>query len=344
MTPPGATIAESMERNSIDQTEMAERLGISRKHLVDILNGSAPITTDTALRLQRVLNVPARFWNSLERLYREFLASRADERAMMEQAQWADNFKAFYSRMADWGWVSPARKSSEKLKALLSFFAVASPDAWKVRWERLQAQFRKSPKLKSDKYALSAWLRRGEIMASLIRTGPFNNERFRAALHEIRAMTSCPPDSLQEGLNHLCAPCGVAVVFVPELPNTASGATRWINPDKAILQLSLRYKTNDHLWFTFFHEAGHILLHQKKAIFVESDHYQNACEAEADTFACDMLIPHSQWAAFIARNVFIKSTIIPFADSHRIAPAIVVARLQHEKRIPFQTALNSLTK
>jgi hypothetical protein len=54
------------------------------------------------------------------------------------------------------------------------------------------------------------------------------------------------------------------VVFVPELPRTGTwGATRWLG-DRAAIQLSLRYKSNDHLWFTFFHEAGHILKHGRK--------------------------------------------------------------------------------
>jgi Zn-dependent peptidase ImmA (M78 family) len=68
-------------------------------------------------------------------------------------------------------------------------------------------------------------------------------------------------------MQELCAGAGVAVVFVPALPKTGvSGATRWINSNKALIQLSLRYRTDDHLWFTFFHEAGHILLHGKKEL------------------------------------------------------------------------------
>jgi len=31
---------------------------------------------------------------------------------------------------------------------------------------------------------------------------------------------------------------------------------------KALIQLSLSYKTNDHLWFTFFHKAGHRVMRQ----------------------------------------------------------------------------------
>ena len=58
-----------------------------------------------------------------------------------------------------------------------------------------------------------------------------------------------------------------------------------------MLLLSLRYSTNDHLWFTFFHEAAHLLLHGKKLQFVEGlDELDEEAEAEADRFACDWLI------------------------------------------------------
>jgi len=61
----------------------------------------------------------------------------------------------------------------------------------------------------------------------------------------------------------------VAIVFVPELPKLrVSDATRWLASNKALIQLSLRYKTDDHLWFTFFHDAGHILLHGKREMFL----------------------------------------------------------------------------
>ncbi len=67
-----------------------------------------------------------------------------------------------------------------------------------------------------------------------------------------------------------CAAVGVAVVLVPELPGTrVSGATRWLTPGKALIQLSLRYKSDDQLWFTFFHEAAHVLLHGKRDLFIE---------------------------------------------------------------------------
>ena len=135
------------------------------------------------------------------------------------------------------------------------------------------------------------------------------------------------------------AEAGVAVVFVPSLPKTGvSGATRWMNANKAIIQLSLRYRTNDHLWFTFFHEAGHILLHGKKDLFLE---YKNGLddekEQQANQFAQNELIPEKAMNQFISQGDLTKNSIKAFAKEVGIAPGIVVGQLQHRDLINYQT-------
>jgi Zn-dependent peptidase ImmA (M78 family) len=147
-----------------------------------------------------------------------------------------------------------------------------------------------------------------------------------------------PIDTVQEELMRLCAKAGVAVVFVQELPNTdICGSTQWLTPAKALIQLSLRYKTDDQLWFTIFHEAGHILKHGKRHIFLETEQEnQEADEEEANTFASNMLINRAEWRQFIARDTYrTKAGIQDFAQKAGIAPGIVVGRLQHEKLLPF---------
>ncbi len=132
----------------------------------------------------------------------------------------------------------------------------------------------------------------------------------------------------------------VAVVFVPQLPKTrTSGATHWLNPDKALIQLSLRYKTNDHLWFAFFHESGHILLHGKRDFFLEGNDVVSVenrdKELEANKFAEDLLIPPAELKQFLASNQQLsKAGIEQFAAKIGIAPGIVVGRLQHDGVLP----------
>ena len=141
----------------------------------------------------------------------------------------------------------------------------------------------------------------------------------------------------------LCAEAGVAVVLVPQLSETrANGATQWLATDKALLQLSLRYKKNDQFWFSFFHEAGHILLHGKRDAFIDDgrdrhDPQVNAeKEQEVDRFAADFLIELTLYQRFVASNKpFSKLAIQQFAAELGIAPGILVGRLQHDKHLPF---------
>jgi len=128
------------------------------------------------------------------------------------------------------------------------------------------------------------------------------------------------------------------VVFIPALPKTrASGVTRWLSPEKALIQLSLRYKTDDHLWFSFFHEAGHILKHGKREIFIDGDDIgmDEIKEDEANRFASDFLIPRKNYSQLIENKIFTKATIQRFAEEIKIAPGIVVGRLQHDDRLPM---------
>jgi HTH-type transcriptional regulator / antitoxin HigA len=137
-------------------------------------------------------------------------------------------------------------------------------------------------------------------------------------------------------MQELCAQAGVAIVFVPALPKTGvSGATRWLNPNKALIQLSLRYKTDDHLWFTFFHEAGHILLHGKKELFIEGNNgLDDVKEGEANEFAQIELIPRKSLAAFLEKKPYSKTAIQRFSREIGIAPGIVVGQLQHTGMLP----------
>jgi Zn-dependent peptidase ImmA (M78 family) len=86
---------------------------------------------------------------------------------------------------------------------------------------------------------------------------------------------------------------GVAIVFVRTPTGCgASGATHFESTDKAIVQLSFRYRSDDHFWFTVFHEIGHLLLHPTSPLFVEGPDYEmTEEESEANRFAADILVP-----------------------------------------------------
>jgi len=315
---------------------------------------------ETALQFERVLGVPASFWNSLEQNYRAALARIAERERLEQQTGWLAEIPV--KELVRAKWIEARDSSVEQLDALLSFFGVASVDAWRDVWGGLKGAvaFRQSLTFDSDFGAVAAWLRKGELEARRVETKSFDAARFRAALSDARSLTRELPEVFCEALVRICADAGVAVLFVQELPKLrVCGATRWLTSEKALIQLTLRYKTDDHLWFTFFHEAGHILLHGKRAVFVEEvaraarviegkgrspAGVTEAEEEDANRFARDILIPNDQYKLFLQRGDLSAASITAFADELRIAPGIVVGRLQHDGKLPFPTPLNKLKR
>jgi hypothetical protein len=241
--------------------------------------------------------------------------------------------------MVKLGWLKTTNDSVSQLQGLLRFFGIASPE----QWERAYAETlcRKSETSKPE--PLSVWFRAGELVAHGITCAPFNAELFKEILLRARAITRTDPAQFKKPLVEACAEAGVAVVLVRELPSSSiSGATRWLSPTKALIQLSLRYKRYDQLWFTFFHEAGHILLHGKTRVFLEreSDHEQQEdpkLEEEANKFARDILIPPTEYTRFVSQagGTFTAGSVRAFAERIGVDPGIVVGRLQHDRLLTF---------
>jgi HTH-type transcriptional regulator/antitoxin HigA len=343
---PGETLEELLEEREMTQAELAERTGRPKKTINEIIQGKVAITPETALQFERVLGTPAQFWLERERQYREWLARQQDEENLRQQIDWLKEIPI--KDLVKRGWIDYAEEQLEQLRAALCFFGIASPKEWAY----VEAVFRKSPAHKSDPAAVTAWLRKGELEAQEIDCTPFNPERFRAILNTARILTRASFAAVRDELPRLCASAGVALVIVPELPNTrVCGATRWLSPNKALIQLSLRYKTDDQFWFTFFHEAGHILKHGKRETFIDeegdvSHEHEHNREAEANRFAADFLIPPDAMQRFRRQNkppYISKQAVEQFAEELGIASGIVVGRLQHDELLE-RWKLNNLKR
>jgi HTH-type transcriptional regulator/antitoxin HigA len=325
---PGSTLRSTLIEGEMTQSDLAARSGLSVKHVNQIIHGAAPITHETALAFEKVTGVPASVWNRLEGNYRDRLARLEDRRALTSDSAWLDSLPI--KELIKRGRLTKTPDKGELLDQVCRFFEVANRQSWERVWLTPLASFRKSPAFESDAGAVATWLRLGEIEAAKVECEEFDQRRFRRALERIRALTREDPERFQKEVVRLCAESGVAVVFVPEIKGTrASGAARWLTPTKAVIQLSLRYKSDDHLWFSFFHEAAHLLLHSKKGTFVTgADVEDKATEDEANAFAASFLIPHRYESEL--RQLQSLDDIRSFAERIGIAPGIVVGRLQKE--------------
>lgn len=343
---PGEILLEALEDRGLSQSDLARRMGRPIKTINEIVNGKAAITPDTAIQLELALAITASFWNSAEAKYREHLARERSREDLETHASWADAFPV--KDLVKWNLLHRGSTRGETVAALLAYFRVSSPSAWENYWLAPVASYRTSPAFSSSPHAVAAWLRWGEILAESRDVEPFDPRRLREILFEVRALTRREP--LMQTIvrvRELCASAGVVLLLTPEFSGTRlSGAARWLSPDKAVIQLSLRHKSNDHFWFSFFHEAGH-LLGRKREDFVDAADIppdtSDEAEQYADRVARDVLIPSKDYAAFLAVGAFTADAVRDFAKQVNVAPGIVVGRLQREGYVAH-SHLNDLKK
>lgn len=338
VSPPGETVEDRLEEMGWTKREFASRMGVTAKHVNELLHGRASITAATASRLAAVLGSTPEFWLTREARYRAALERQARLAELETDAAWLREIPVNW--MQKQGWVQKRSHKGQQVEECLSFFGVASVDAYRQIASGQRTAFRGG--VNAEEGALLAWLRMAEVRASQVECEPYDAELFRAALPRARRLTNeTNPEVFVPALTEICAAAGVAVVFVRGTPGSKlNGATRWLSPQKAMLGLTLRHKSNDVLWFSFFHEACHILRHGKKLTFIEGlDGLDPELEAEADRFAADTLIPR-RWLSSI-RNLRSKSAVESAAIRMGVAPGIVVGRMQKEGWLPWSN-LNGL--
>ena len=344
---PGETLREKLEELKMGPKQFAVRTGKPEKTISLILGGESAITPDMAVLFENVLKIPASFWIRRQNLYNESMARIKRKEAIEEAVPWAKSFP--YAAMANKGWVPKTLKVQEKVLNLFTFFGVATYKAWESYYleAKLKIEFRISLAHTNNPYAISAWLRHGEIAANEIDTVPYSKAKLEKVLPALRNIMAHQAPQFFAEIQETCASAGVKVVYSPGLPKAPiSGATRWLG-DVPLVQLTGRYKRNDSFWFTFFHELGHILKHGKKYISLEKVNYEDkdaTKEAEADDFAVEWTFSETQEAEVLKNEALDTDMIIAYAKQFNTHPAMIIGRLQRKQMIAYSEGRELIKK
>jgi plasmid maintenance system antidote protein VapI/Zn-dependent peptidase ImmA (M78 family) len=334
--PPGETLKEKLEEMNMGPKEFALRTGKPEKTIIAVLQGTSAITADMSVLFEQVTLIPAHYWLNHQRHYDEFVAKGKRKKIIQQSVQWAKQFPL--AEMIKKQWLPQVSTVQDKTAALLNFFGFSSHTAWKKYYfkQQLKVAFSISLEKTNEPYAISVWLRKGDLQAAQLNAGAYSNKKLKEALPSLKQLMASQSLNFFQQLQTICLSAGVKVVHTPAIKKAPiAGATRWIN-DTPIIQLSSHYKRNDHFWHTFFHEIGHVLLHGKKAIFLEEVAYANKDqnkEKEADTFAHKYILTAEDEEAIKAATLKDKKDIAHLANQLNTSPAILVAKLHQQKRI-----------
>lgn len=339
LVPTGYIIKDYLEEIGINQKELAKRMGMSEKHISNLLNGKSKLTEEFAIKLEKIIHaVPASYWLNYEVKYREYKARNeltADfDDNTLKTLDKKFNFSTIFTGLG----LSLREQADEMLKLL----RISSFDQFDQVYSDLGADFMEDG---GKKEAIAIWLNLAieelEIQNKELDV-QYSVAEFKKSLPLFKklALNKKYESSLRSArklLNRL----GVYLVVCEAIPNSkVRGALTTYKKQPTIL-LSGRFKTHDHVWFALMHEVGHLLLHYTPNEFlitmenVEVQENITRKEKEANQFARDFFVNHDDYLEFIRAEKFDKKTIEKFAQSQGILPGIVVARLQREEYLPY---------
>jgi addiction module HigA family antidote len=335
---PGDTIQETIDAIGMSQAELAERLGRSIPKLNELIKGKAPITKETATKLEYVLGISASFWLNLERSYQDELLEIEQMQFLEQCIEWLKLFPI--SIMKKMGMLPNTQDKPVLVESLLKFFRIASPAQWSNLYTNNQLAFKIDLNHTTEPQAISVWLRLGEMQADKIQSADFDKKLIRERFEEIEALCFQKPDNWMEQLQQICSECGIALVYTPCICKAPIyAATRWIkNSSKPLIQITDRQKDYNAFWFSFYHELAHILLHNKKEIFIEGldgINQPDEKEEQADAFAARMLLSEKERNELFRNFTYSTELILAFSRKYQKNPSIVVSQIQREGKVPY---------
>lgn len=331
---PGEFLEDIIESRNLTKRDVAQRLDVNPSLITNITACKKPIGPELAIKLEHVLGVSRNIWINMNSDYRMFQEKQKEKARLKKRTNWVKEFPIKFLKNLN---LVPDTANYQKLAAaLLDFFGISTPEVWDKYYGTQAAQLRQSQAFDYDPKALETWIRAGEKFAEEEVIDSYDKKLFRKNLTKIKTLTQKGPEEFIPEMKKLCAEAGVALTFVPE-PKGISvyGCTKLLNKKNPLIIQSLRRKVNDHFWFTFFHEAGHVLLHGKRDIFIDNENTESKKEDEADQFARESLINLKEYKIFTEHGDFDRLAIQSFAYEQNVDPGIVVGFLQHDEHIAF---------
>ena len=343
--PPGDFIREEMEARGWTQAELSEVMGRPRRLVNELLSGRKAITAETAHDLGEAFGTGPEIWMSLESAYRLSLVARESD----EVARRAKAYR--YAPIADMvrrNWIRPAETVADLEEELKQFFGVASLD------DEPQLSFAAR---KSETYGVTtaeqrAWAFRVKHLGKAVHAARFDQATFEQGLAELRQFVTHEADARR--VPRLLAEIGVRLVIVEHMPRSGmDGLTLWLDDDKPVVALSVRYDRIDNFWFTLRHELSHVEHHDLESIdenlvgekFIPTSQKPES-EQRADRESAEFLVPAQEIENFILRTrpLYSRTRVVQFANRIRVHPGIIVGQLHRRGEISYANLRDLLAK
>lgn len=334
----GDYLKDYLEARDISQSEFATRMGVTQKHMNEILNGKTGITIEMAGNIERLTGISSSFIIAIEnrRKIEENLLQKygsKEELSKKIKKQYCVN----ELKKKEWLKFKDETNIIQTCIDLLDFMRIKDFNV--IPELENKTLFKKTGE---DFAKLTLWIAHCDRITENQELNEYTSSNFNKLIEEIKEYAymadNYDPAEIQKILNKY----GIYFCEEKALAGTKVRGCFKLRGKKPTIYATKNYQAKDSFFFELFHELGHCKSDyneaQKKVIFEGSDEQEN----RADNFALDAMIPKNVWKKI--EKDYSEENILNVSKQYRIPISFIVGRLANLNMISYRSKLYNENK
>lgn len=323
----GSMLKDYLEYYKISQTDFAMRLGITAKHMNEILNGNAHMSLELmhAVSLLTDIDVNLIFDVETKRKMQEYLEQHfKDEK---EIKAFLDSYYLKDMNKRNWIKLKDEESFVQNSLDLLEFLNVRSFDRVGTY---LNSRILYKKRDDADLRKVYLWIKHCDQLMESQEVEEYQSENLVSLLSELIILRNQKFN--EKKLIQLFNRYGIYLVIEDALPGTKIRGCMVVKNTNPAIYLTKYYKEKSSFYFALYHELGHVKSDYNKAknkIIVDSNEHEDEC----DTYALNQMIPPKVWRE-ILHDLGHKNNI---CKKNNIPLCFLYSRLAYEKKISYNS-------
>lgn len=334
----GDYLKDYLEARDISQSEFATRMGVTQKHMNEILNGKTGITIEMAGNIERLTGISSSFIIAIEnrkKIEENLLQKYGTKEELSKKIK--EEYCVNELKKKEWLKFKDETNIIQTCIDLLDFmrikdFNVIPELENKTLLEKTGEDFAK----------LTLWIAHCDRITENQEVNEYTSSNFNKLIEEIKEYAymadNYDPAEIQKILNKY----GIYFCEEKALAGTKVRGCFKLRGKKPTIYTTKNYQAKDSFFFELFHELGHCKSDyneaQKKVIFEGSDEQEN----RADNFALETMIPKSVWKKI--EEDYSEENILNISKQYRIPISFIVGRLANLNMISYRSKLYNENK
>ena len=328
----GEYLKDYLEYYNISQSEFASRLGVTQKHMNEIINGKTNITLEMAATIERLTGISSKLIVSIEnaniiqnKLLKQY-GSEEEIKKMLKEKYHLNELKKLK-------WVDFKDETNiiQNSIDILDFLKVKDFETNNNLMENVL--FKKSGE---DTNKLALWIAHCDKISENQHVEEYVSSKFDDLIYELKKYAYSNVVDIEK-IQKILNKYGVIFVCEKALPGTKVRGCFRVKLNTPAIYITKNYSAKDSFYFELFHELGHCKSDYNRAkskTIIDGD---DKIEKRADEFAIKTMVNDDIWD-IILKDTKIES-LLSVSKIYKIPMSFIVGRLAKVGKISYRSKL-----